>query len=189
MQLTKEELIKVGKPGDILIMTSIGFDPIGITIRWWNGSDWSHTSLYKGDGKITEAIYTGVHSADWDEVPYGTDYKVAILRPLDATYEQKLKAIQFADSKVGMKYDYLMILAMAPLILLTRMGFSLRGIRNMLDVKGAYICSELNLDSYFESSGIRLVDPKINRSQITPDDFIRHGINLKLIGIYDPREE
>ena len=184
MLLSHEELLKVGKRGDIIVLTSIGFDPIGGSVRWWTGSEYSHTAIYLGDGEIVEAIYTGVHKVKWTETPYATTYKAVILRPA-ATTEQIEAALEYAQSKVGLKYDYLLFFATAPLILLTRLGFPLRGVRNYLDIHKAYICIELVVDSYFEASAIILIASHINRSQAIPDDLIRNSCNMEQVGAYN----
>lgn len=181
MLLTTELLLKTAKKGDILIMTSFRFDPIASIIRWGTGSKYSHTVIYCGDGEIVEAIYTGVHCAHWDDLPYQRDYNITILRP-QMSEEDIGKAVAFAKDKVGDSYDYFLMIAAAPLILLTRMGLKLRGIRNLLDLKKAYICSELAVDSYFEGAGKRIVSAEINRSQVVPDDLKTYGLNLDVVG-------
>lgn len=187
MLLGRDELLKVAKKGDIFVMTSFRFDPIASLVRWVTGSKYSHTAMYCGNGKIVESIYTGVHCVDWCDVPYGKDYNITILRP-QLSDECITKAVTYALEKDGDKYDFLLFLAAAPLVLLTRMGWKLRSVRNVLDLKKAYVCSELVVDSFFEGAGVRVVDKKINRSQTTPDDLVTNGQNLKWIADYNNAE-
>lgn len=176
-------------PGDILSMTCVKrFDPPGRIIKWISGSKYTHSALYVGgdEHQLVEALYYGVDRTGLTETgEYLCDYEICAMRPINATQEQVKGAIEFAVSKIGKKYDYLLLLAMAPLTVLDRMGLhSVRELRNKIDLQEAYVCSELIVDSY-HSVGLSVVW-NINRSQVVPDDFWRSAKDLEKVAVYEP---
>jgi uncharacterized protein YycO len=175
------------KPGDILVMTSLWrFEVIGRFIRWWTGSDYSHNALYAGSGNLVEAVWTGVRKIHWSNTPYPDYYKIAVMRPVNISVEDRQKAIEYAEKKVGSGYDYFMILFTGIAIMFSWFNINIRGIKNWLDVKSWYYCTELSVDAYYETSKNRIINESINRSQAVPDDFIKNGVGLEYVGSYEP---
>ena len=174
------------KPGDILVMTSTKKDEIGESIRSATGGNFSHVALYVGQGYLVEAVWDGVRKIHWSESGYPGNYHVVALRHKDIESLDIQQVINFASSKVGLKYDYPFIIFAGITVLLSRVGINIRGLRNWFDVKNSYICTELVGDSYFETIEIRLIKKEINRSQYEPNDFIKNSDVLELIAEYKP---
>lgn len=67
---------------------------------------WSHAGIYVGDGKIVEAIGSGVVEKDLAEFLLTKD-KVCLLEPYFVENQFQMdNAARFARSKVGFPYDY-----------------------------------------------------------------------------------
>jgi len=177
---TLEEFNRYTQKGDLLVVANTAFDPIGSFIRWWTGSEYSHVMFVVGVNDVIDVPWDGVKQIKWEGSVYSKSYKVKILRPC-VTDEQKEKAVQFALTKVGKRYDYCYLCAAAVLLVLNKLGLD-RNVRNWFDMDKAYTCIELPVDSYFETSQIRLIKSDINRSQATPDDLVKHGINMEVVG-------
>ena len=174
------------KLGDVLVMTSVIKDEVGETIRWGTGGDFSHVALYVGGGYIVEAVWTGVRKIHWSESGYPGNYHVVALRHIDSQNLELDKVIAFANSKVGLKYDYPFMFFAGIAILLSRIGINIRRFRNYFDLKDSYICAELIGDAYFETIQVRLIKKEINRSQYEPNDFIKNSELLERIAEYKP---
>ena len=174
------------KLGDILAMTSVKKDEIGESIRHVTGGDLTHVALYVGGGYLVEAIWDGVRKVHWSKSGYPGNYRVVVLRHKNIDNLDIQKVINFAISKVGLKYDYPFIVFAGIAVLLNRIGINIRRFRNWFDMENSYICTELVGDSYFETIKVRLIKKEINRSQYEPNDFTKHSDTLEQIIEYKP---
>jgi len=91
--------------GDILLSRSQGL--LGELLALIGSNDfWTHTAIYVGDGKIVEAIGTGVKLTsitDWD-YPNKTCVEVRRVKEVDTTKISKV--IGFISSQIGKPYSY-----------------------------------------------------------------------------------
>jgi hypothetical protein len=89
--------------GDIILSTTNQIQSIAVRIA--TNAPASHTILYVGDGKVIEAVGSGV-----GEVPIGTaldDATLAVaVRYQGLTSEQASKIIDFASQQLGKPYDF-----------------------------------------------------------------------------------
>ena len=73
--------------------------------NWFNPSKWAHSAIYIGDGRIVEAIGTGVQEDYLSNFCFKKDY-VCIVRPkfMRSELDTRLKSEVF--SHVGKPYDF-----------------------------------------------------------------------------------
>jgi len=127
------------KKGDVLAYK--GYLPHSQIIKSIIKSDYSHVCLYIGNGKLVEADYSGIEYANIDKYKGRLD-----IYTCDLTDSQRKQICDYAISRIGQKYDYLLLF-----FLFLRKLFKLRF--RFKDRK-ADICSELVNDSYKEANVI-----------------------------------
>ncbi|MFP4498010.1 MAG: YiiX/YebB-like N1pC/P60 family cysteine hydrolase [Vulcanimicrobiota bacterium] len=112
-RLPKEEqkkILELIKPGDIIIETNDGF-PIGRVLqKATTGSDYTHAAMYVGNGKYIEATpvhdgKSGVLKSDFKDL-LNHRIHIEVIRPDYKTSEDRQAAIDYVESRVGQKYDY-----------------------------------------------------------------------------------
>lgn len=82
--------------GDILLHREAG-------LLTWIGY-WTHAGMYVGDGKLVEAVPSGVKYSEVSEWDYPRDHTVEMLRVSGASSDQINKAIAFVKSQVNKPY-------------------------------------------------------------------------------------
>ena len=99
------------RPGDILLSSANGITSAGVRLVTF--SPVSHASLYIGDGRVVEAVGTGVRNRSVDEVMNDEAVIVVFRHPaLQQEHGEKIRG--FALEKVGKRYDHLGIVLQAP---------------------------------------------------------------------------
>lgn len=102
------------QPGDLLFSSSIGITSLGI--RLFSTSSVSHVAIYLGDGRVAEAVGSGVQIVTLESALAHSD-KLFALRNGTLTPEQAQRLVQFAESKKGYRYNYAGIAQMVPFML------------------------------------------------------------------------
>ena len=97
--------------GDLLFSSSVGATSFGI--RLFSTSSVSHVALYIGEGKVAEAVGSGVQVVPVAEAIKHSD-KLFVLRRPDLTPQQTAKIAEFAMAKLGRGYNYTGIVKMMP---------------------------------------------------------------------------
>lgn len=97
--------------GDLLFSSSVGATSFGI--RLFSTSSVSHVALYIGEGRVAEAVGSGVQIVPLADTIKHSD-KLFVLRRADLTAEQTAKIAEFATSKLGRGYNYAGIVKMMP---------------------------------------------------------------------------
>ncbi len=97
--------------GDLLFSSSVGATSFGI--RLFSTSSVSHVALYIGEGKVAEAVGSGVQVVPLADAIKHSD-KLFVLRRPDLTPEQSAKISEFAAEKLGRGYNYAGIVKMMP---------------------------------------------------------------------------
>lgn len=90
------------RTADILVTTGRAF--VSGVIRTGTGTDYSHTILYIGDGRIVEAISKGVVERDLSDALAETTLAVALRRRF-MTPKTKTDVVRFARGFTGRPYD------------------------------------------------------------------------------------
>jgi hypothetical protein len=149
--------------GDVLLYKGTGF--ISRAIQFFDGTDFSHAALYLGDGRVGEAIATGLKRRDYVEGAADIWVQAHRLKDVVPTMEPVLEvANAYLDE--GNRYGYEQLLLLAFLCLTRKLRFtpSLRRlIRTVLDASAAVltrmlsenrepmICSEFVYRAYDEA--------------------------------------
>lgn len=102
------------QPGDILLTSVATLNSFGIRLGTF--SPVSHAVLYLGDGRIAEAVGTGVRARGIDEVIADEQMVVAFRVPgMNADHVERLR--RWALSQVGTRYNTTGVLLTAPFVL------------------------------------------------------------------------
>lgn len=167
--------------GDIIVSTAR--HAVSYAIRAGTLSAVSHAMLYVGDGKVVEAVGSGVR-----EVPIVDAVADAILavayRDSRVTAELAQAIVDYATSRVGNPYNYAGVAFTGYRILQPLPARLIDGIANRLGLEvgqaGAAYCSELVMEA-FENAGIPLVASRPATS--TPDSLtqLSHSV-LSYVG-------
>ncbi|MCK4665430.1 hypothetical protein KAU33_01690 [Candidatus Dependentiae bacterium] len=157
-QITKQDLLQ----GDILLYRGSG--PIAKVIRYFDGTSYSHTSLYMGKNEVMEAIAQGVVERDID-----TSIKKAtpvIIKRLNKRPQNMTPVLKKASEYKGDKYAYDQLLLLVLICTLRKIRlnnfvskFLQKLFENVASIllkiknegKEALICSELVYRSYNEA--------------------------------------
>ena len=168
------------KPGDLvfvrgrsLLSKAIGFVSTGGKFRNFAPS---HIAIVAATTSsnilLIEAAFSGIRYTNLDTYK---NYTVWIKRVV-GSYDIKT-SLEWADSKVGTRYDYLQIMGILSRSLLRLFGKRLyrksKSIRNFLDSKQKFICSEF-VGKIFKRLGIILWHGDI--SHWTPHDLNRSDL-------------
>lgn len=102
------------QPGDILLTSVATLNSFGIRLGTF--SPVSHAVLYLGDGRIAEAVGTGVRARGIDEVIADEQMVVAFRVPgIGADHVERIR--RWALSQVGTRYNTTGVLLTAPFVL------------------------------------------------------------------------
>ena len=126
--------------GDCVLFEGTAFLSRGIKL--FSGSRWSHAAIFVGDGYIIEACAPGVEKNLL--APLIKQAKsIAVMRVPDLTMDQAelMKGAAYAMISVGMKYDFVNLVSLAPYFLLRKIGINAPWL--VWSRKGEVICSEL----------------------------------------------
>src|SRR6185503_20411993 len=168
-------------PGDIAVTATAGnlFNRIAAaTISWftaekvdgkWVKSSVNHAFGYKGDGKIIEADQKDKES---DISEYPNDVWITLPPELTPNDEQRAAIVEFWESKIGKKYNWIDLLAIG--LAQKRFGNSLHRLSKTWWVKrlskdNRYICSQL-MDAGYENVGIHLFTDGRPEGLVSPQD-------------------
>ena len=169
--------------GDILLsgMTSLKSSAIKLATF----SEVSHAAVFVGDGRVVEAVGSGVRLYGIEQALSDGETIVAYRRP-DMTPELQEKLRSFALGKVGLPYNMLGIAMQAPLSVerkfcevpglpgeirdtCVRIMGSVQMAPTKLDRQQTYFCSELVLET-FRAAGLPLVD--VPSELVAPSDIL-----------------
>jgi cell wall-associated NlpC family hydrolase len=172
---------------DILVTTGRAF--VSGVIRKATGTDFSHTILYIGGGRIMEAISDGVVERELSEALAEANLAVALRRRF-MTDSLKTAVVQHAKSFKGQPYDFVgaagaglshkrgaLACALAPT---TCLGLAIAASNNASDENKDknFFCSEL-VARCFELAGVPITT--IDPSFVTPRS-VRVAPNLIYVG-------
>lgn len=100
----RNKALEILKPGDIILQKDERSIIMQTISKYSTGSDYVHTAIYKGDGKILESVAQGVRETDADIYFQGQN-SVEIIRPPYKTPEDAQAAISFVQDNVGKPYN------------------------------------------------------------------------------------
>ena len=106
--ISMENIATILKLGDIILVE--GGTRISSAIKYLTQSSWSHaclcikeTTSTQDTSMLLEAdLVDGVRTVRLDHY---SGFNIRICRPVDLSYEEKLKVVNFAKSKLGHQYD------------------------------------------------------------------------------------
>lgn len=149
-----EKAEEILKPGDILAtrprgsyLRSMGkghilLRPLLVALQ---GTPYTHTSLYVGDGKVIDAAeWKGkakVHSVPLEK--FVERYRFKVLRVSDATLAEKKDAVEWAKKQVGKAYDTAGLIRLALPVAKSKVKERVRQ-----EKLKALICSQLISNAY-----------------------------------------
>lgn len=117
-------------------------------IRFRTWSNYSHVDIVDGDDAIGALAFEGVKVRNIkDVIDEASDYRVVIVEG------DEQKAIEYAKSKIGKKYDWLAIFGI--------------GLKTGWESSGRYMCSEFVNQALIEG-GTKLFDSKYD-GRVTPE--------------------
>lgn len=175
-------------PGDIIVSTAR--HPVSYAIRVGTVSAISHAMLYVGDGRIVEAIGSGVR-----EVPLVDAIDDAILavayRDSRVDAAKASAIVAYARAQVGKPYNYTGVAGTGFRVLYPLHARVIEGLRRLTGTgdadAGSFYCSEL-VFAAFEAAGIPLTAAGPDRS--SPDDIVALSrANLSYVGHLVARDE
>ncbi|WP_256354107.1 MULTISPECIES: YaeF family permuted papain-like enzyme [unclassified Variovorax] len=176
------ELITVAalEPGDILLTSVATIKSFGI--RLGSFAPVSHAVLYLGDGRIAEAVGSGVRARGLDEVIAEEQMVVAFRAPgLDEAHVERMRA--WALSQVGTPYNTVGVMLDAPFVLNRRMcelplvpsavsNFCVTGMATVqlgASRNDRFFCSQFVLEAYNQAGKpITTADPR----WVSPADLL-----------------
>jgi len=143
---------------------------IGKWIRQIDGGYYNHVGIMISDDELVEATYKGVKIAKLDKYK-DVEHTFGVIKGVSES--DIYSAISFAQCQVGLTYDFFQIA-----VLLVYYLFHINKKKQPLDIKKAYICSELVAEA-FETVNINF-NENIAINAITPHDLeVSELINLK----------
>jgi hypothetical protein len=142
------------QPGDVILTQWCGFEisSLGIKLanffkRGYAERGWTHSALSIGEGKIVEALTSGIKVNDIsEEYLQGGKYNLLILRHKKRTPEGIQKAIDFCKKEKGDKYNfwglgYFVLCNFLPENLHFILDYDV--VERFFKIKDSYFCSEL----------------------------------------------
>lgn len=158
------------KAGDILLFK--GEDGISKLIAWGTSSAYSHVAVCivpEMSLAIESMAGGGVRARDTREIK--TEYDVYRIKE-GYTYDLN-KTISHLVSKLNLKYDYLGVIFLGILKLLTKIGLPLKNTANKFQKDKDYFCSELCYEAFHTGGGLDIV-PDVPEADITsPGDIAK----------------
>jgi uncharacterized protein YycO len=91
------------QPGDIILTSAPTLRSVGI--RLMTLSSVSHAALYVGDGRVVEAVGSGVHERPLDEL-LREENVALVLRYPKLSRDDQLKILDYARQKTGARFSY-----------------------------------------------------------------------------------
>lgn len=91
------------EPGDIILTSAPTLRSVGI--RLFTLSTVSHAALYVGDGRIVEALGSGVHERPLDGL-LAEENVAIVLRYPDLSRDHQLEILDYARRKTGARFSY-----------------------------------------------------------------------------------
>lgn len=160
------------RPGDILLSCHKK-SPISKTIAGVTRSNWSHTFMYIGDGKILES--------DWDGVVINplshylnNEYRVGLFRVFPDLSEDKIKeVIKAARKMLGIHYGFFQLVWQ----FILRICGKSEDPDWSLDVDTGVICTEVVAKAY-QKIGVRFKN--LPPHQMEPVDFDDSPITVRI---------
>ena len=154
--------------GDILLSSGTSLNALSIRVSTL--SPVSHAALYMGEGRVIEAIGSGVRELPLDAFVAEAEAVVAFRHP-GVLPEHAPKLAEFVQAQLGQPYNQMGILLQAPFTLERRLcelpvlpgpirDFCLRGIALVqlgLGPNDRFFCSQLVLEAY-KRAGLPLTD-------------------------------
>ena len=174
------------RPGDIIVSRSSG--EFSKLIRRATNSDVSHAMIYTGDGRVVEAVLTGVVNRPLSAALAGATYAAAY-RHVKATPTAGRLAVGYALQQVGKRYDvsgligqggyqldrwFLCTVQQVPACDLIAEKANL-----WMESNNRFFCSELVANA-FQHAGIPLV-PNVRPAKISPQTIVEVGLAGTLI--------
>lgn len=173
------------KTGDVVLVRHPDPDAVADGIAWFQGDGAAtHNACYIGDGRLIEAESVGVVEARLEKYR-GCRVTVRRLKT-GLSMAQETRAVEFWLGQVGSRYDFRLLLGLAALNILRRLGWSwaLRRIPNILGERDAYICSELWVDGVRAAGAA--VFPGVPSGNLQPIDLYRDQEWLETVSEHDP---
>jgi len=149
------------EPGDVIITARRWADLGGVFIRMGNFFKrgftervWSHATVYAGNGKVIEALPTGIAENDLEKKYLQGEHSIRVLRHKNASEEQRRQAVEFCRKEIGQKYEneqqlyFVLNYLVAPSL---RFALENNFFDRLFPDKGAYFCSELAAASYLHA--------------------------------------
>lgn len=167
-QIIKEQIL----PGDILLSCHKRH-PISRVIAGITRSNWSHTFMYIGDGKILESDWDGVVINPLDHY-LNNEYRVGLFRITPELEEDKIKKVIKAARKIlGIHYGFFQLVWQ----FILRICGKSEDPDWALDVDTGVICSEVVAKAY-QKIGVHFKD--LSPSQMEPVDFDNSPITVRI---------
>ncbi|RKY40981.1 MAG: hypothetical protein DRP85_07490 [Candidatus Makaraimicrobium thalassicum] len=161
------------REGDILLFK--GEDWISRLIQWGTGSKYSHVAVCVSPGMslaIESITGGGVRARDVRQIKSEYDvYRVKEGHSYDLD-----KTVSFLVSRLNLRYDYLGVVFLGLLKLLSRLGLPLKNAANKWQIDRDYFCSELCYEAFFRGGGLDIV-PNVPDADITsPGDISKSPV-------------
>jgi len=152
----KNSLEMILQKGDIIQVK--GKDWISNAIKILTNSEYAHTAMYMGDETLIESNFEkGVC-----KVPLTKYNEFDVYRHVAITPIKQKEVCDWAETKIGYKYDFLGIFGIFLSMLKNRKS-------NPFDDKDSYWCSELVSDAYINNGIFMCVDSQT--WTVTPNDL------------------
>jgi len=164
------------KAGDILLFK--GEDGISKLISWGTGSEYSHVAVCVSPEMnlaIEAMTRGGVRARDIRNIKTEYDvYQVKEGHPYDLE-----KAISYLVGKLNLKYDYMGVIFLGILKLLSKIGIPIKEFANKWQRNRDYFCSELCYEAFSLGGGLDIV-PQVSEADITsPGDIAKSDVLKK----------
>jgi len=170
------------KPGDILVMKPIKHKwkyPVSTLISWVTKTEWTHSSIYIGNGNIIEAVGNkkGVQITNLEtSTKYKNDYTWRVLR-IKESFKDTIKVgniINYALSKQGHKYDFLQATFIGIIAILHRWFKSIvtRRSNNIMSNDRKFFCAELVAEAIINTGFDVGKDLNIRKENILAEDVL-----------------
>lgn len=99
-----KNILSLIKPGDLFLETNDYYPLWQISEKVICNSDYTHTAIYEGNGKLIEADEDGVKRTDIREYFKGPEH-IAIIRPPYKSEDDIKGMLNYANAQIGKNYD------------------------------------------------------------------------------------